>query len=210
MKTPPQPRLPRATERAHDLVRSRLRPGDTALDATVGNGHDTLFLAALVGETGRVIGFDIQTEAIDATRRRLDEAGLGARVALHWRSHDSLAEVLEPDRKVHVAMFNLGYLPGGDKTVITRPETTIHALTEILDRLADGGLVTVVVYPGHPGGDAEARAVVEFAGSLDRGIFTIVCPDALDPADHRPFLVVIERRESVSPRKGAKDRKNSH
>ncbi|MCB1093584.1 MAG: methyltransferase domain-containing protein, partial [Verrucomicrobiae bacterium] len=82
-----KPRLPRATEMAHRLLAERLRPGDLAIDATVGNGHDTVFLAEAVGQAGQVIGFDIQPIAIEATRHRLSEAGLSDRVELHTECH---------------------------------------------------------------------------------------------------------------------------
>ncbi|MFM1891187.1 MAG: hypothetical protein RLZ44_264 [Pseudomonadota bacterium] len=136
-----------------------LRPGDLAVDATVGNGHDTLFLANTVGAGGRVIGFDIQPAALAAARARLTAAGLAARVELHLSGHQQLADYLPPGQRLAVAMFNLGYLPGADKACITRPETTAQALTAAWAALRPGGLVSVLVYIGHPGGREELAAV---------------------------------------------------
>lgn len=146
--------LPRVTELVHELVSRRLHPGDAAIDATVGNGHDTLFLAHCVGPAGRVDGFDIQLEAIAATRLRTD--GL-PQVRLHACGHETMAELVTGP--VSAVLFNLGYLPSGDKDVVTRRDTTLAALDSSLALLAEQGILSVVVYPGHPGGREEADAV---------------------------------------------------
>jgi SAM-dependent methyltransferase len=145
----------------HDFVRD----GHTAVDATCGNGHDTLLLARLVGPDGSVFGFDIQQQALIETGRRVAEAKLSNRVTLLLAGHENLAEhVTGP---VQVVLFNLGYCPGGDRCVITRPETTALALEQALHLLVPGGIVLVTVYPGHHGGDEEGRAVENWAAGLD-------------------------------------------
>jgi len=174
---------------AHRLLRERLRPGDLAVDATVGNGHDTEFLADCVGPSGRVIGFDVQPEAIEAARRKLDSHPW---VTLHRCGHERLDErVSEP---LHGVTFNLGYLPGGERAVITRPETTLTALTAAVELLADTGLITIVVYTGHDGGDAEAQAVETWAAELDGARFAAARYQFLNRRNSAPFLLVVERR----------------
>ncbi|MEM9284053.1 MAG: class I SAM-dependent methyltransferase, partial [Verrucomicrobiota bacterium] len=148
MPAPSPKRLPRVTEMAHALIKERLGPGDRAIDATVGNGHDTLFLADCVGKKGEVIGFDLQPEAIRSTRQRL---GSCDHVVLHEKGHELLAS--HTGGLVHAITFNLGYLPGGDKSIITQPDTTLKALVASLECLDPRGLLTVVAYPGHTGGD---------------------------------------------------------
>jgi predicted methyltransferase len=155
--------LPWPTELAHDLVRRCLRPGETAVDATAGNGHDTEFLARQVGPGGRVIGFDVQARAIEATRSRLDGLGEAPEIVLCEESHVRLAE-RTPDG-VGAVMFNLGYLPGGDRRVTTERAGTLAALEAAWTKLRPGGVMTVVCYPGHEHGAGEAAAVVEWAGS---------------------------------------------
>lgn len=153
----------RLTELAHERWRAVLRPGDTAVDATVGNGHDTLVLARLVGPTGRVIGFDVQPDALFAARQRLDDAGfLDAR--LYFDDHRKIAEFVTGS--VRVVCFNLGYLPGGDKTVTTRRESTIPAIAAAASILVPGGVLTVIGYRGHPGGTEETDAVREKLNSM--------------------------------------------
>lgn len=133
-----------------------------AIDATAGNGHDTVFLAGLVGPAGRVVGFDLQAAAIESAQNRLRHAGLLERVSLHTVGHENMEDLIGPPenlRPVTAVMFNLGYLPGGDKRLTTRTETTLHALEAAARLLAPGGVLSVVGYTGHPGGGAETAAV---------------------------------------------------
>jgi len=159
----------RLTDVAKSAVQSCLRPGDIAIDATVGNGHDTRFLVECVGATGRVYGFDLQPAALKATALRLDAAGLAPAVLCH-ASHARMRQTL-PDLSpgtVGVVMFNLGYLPGGDKQFITRVDSTLAALEDALMLLKPGGLVTVISYPGHTGGDEELAGILGWLERLDR------------------------------------------
>ncbi len=154
--------------RAHQLLAEVLGEGDRAIDATVGNGHDTLFLAERVGESGRVYGFDIQAAAIDAAWARLDAAGLADRVSLQQAGHEAMSVVLDGSLQgqVRAVVFNLGYLPGGDKGRTTAAATTIAALQQALTFLAPGGLISILAYVGHPGGMAEAEQVKAWAAGL--------------------------------------------
>lgn len=185
--------LPRAVALSHQWLRECLRPGDSALDGTVGNGHDTVFLAEEVGPSGRVYGFDIQPVAIDTARRRLMEQDLLERATLFPACHSTLGECVEGP--LRGGLFNLGYLPGGgDKQIITRPSTTLAALEGATDRLSAGGRVVVVIYPGHPGGKEEAEAVESWASALSQETFTVVSYRFLNQANRPPYLVAIERR----------------
>lgn len=178
------------------LLEDRLHEGAITVDATVGSGYDTAFLAERVGATGRVFGFDVQREAIERTRERLAEFDLLDRADLHETGHQRMLEVLPHAHvgNVRACTFNLGYLPGSDKQVITRPETTLPALDAALRSLAVGGLVTVVAYTGHPGGAEEAAAVVEWAERLDRERAEVGRYRPLNSAGPAPELVVIEKQ----------------
>lgn len=179
----------RATELAHILMRKTLMDGDWALDATAGNGHDTLFLAQCVGPTGRVFGFDVQAAAIAQTARRVD----GHRqVTLFQAGHETLAAHLPEGAQLGGAMFNLGYLPGGPRAIITRAETTCAALAQTLERLRIGGLLTLVLYPGHAGGDSEAEAVRAYVKSLGDAV-TIARFARINCQRKTPELLAIER-----------------
>ena len=185
--------MPRATELAHLLLSRSIRPGDCVVDATVGNGHDTLFLAQCVGASGCVIGFDVQETAIEAAARRL---GDHPQVTLICKSHEHLSVSLPDDARGRLAavMFNLGYLPGAEKTITTRAETTLAALEQALAEIKAGGVVTLIVYPGHPGGAEEADAVRSHAENLPP-MFSASSFLRLNARSSAPGLVTIERLE---------------
>jgi len=153
-------RLP-LTVLAHRAVAEVAGPGAIVIDATAGNGHDTCFLAGLVGPAGQVYAFDIQPAAIDAARQRLETRGLATRVTLIHAGHQEMTDRLPASTQGRVAacMFNLGYLPGSDKRLATRPQTTLQALQLAVARLMPGGVLTIIAYPGHPGGADESAAV---------------------------------------------------
>ncbi|MEF8981897.1 tRNA (mnm(5)s(2)U34)-methyltransferase [Thiohalorhabdus sp.] len=165
-----------------------LRPGDLALDATAGNGHDTAFLAQRVGPSGRVLAVDVQAEAVAAAAQRLRADGLADRVDLRRADHADLAELAPASRRgrFRAAVFNLGYLPGQEGDRITRPATTLGALDATFRLLGPGGRLAVVAYPGHAGGEEEAEAVASWARSAAE-------------AGHR-VLAVGRWRRGLSPR----------
>ena len=156
----------RLTERAHQIVAQVLQLGDVAIDATVGNGADTEFLAKRVGPSGRVLGIDIQYQAIDCAAHRLKTAGL-TNVDLHQADHaELLPQQTELQGRVSAVMFNLGYLPHGDPTITTQSRTTVSALNATLPLLRPGGVLTILAYPGHPGGAEEHTAVAQWVAAL--------------------------------------------
>ena len=155
-------------ETAHTVVQNHLSSGGFAVDATLGNGHDTLFLAQTVGEHGHVFGFDIQSKAVDTTNQRLQQHGLAPRATLYHASHADMLEKIPKSMqgKIQALMFNLGYLPGADKSLITQSASTLQALTASLVLLAKGGVITVMAYPGHTGGDQESETLAAWCADL--------------------------------------------
>ena len=160
---------PQLTRIAQDRVAEVLRDGSLAVDATVGNGHDTLFLARQVGPSGRVWGFDVQADTLARVQAQLEQCDLAGRVQLLHTGHEHLATALPDDAlgRLAAVMFNLGYLPGGDKQLTTRPDTTLQALAASVANLRPGGLLSVVVYRGHAGGQQEADAVADWLRGCD-------------------------------------------
>jgi tRNA A58 N-methylase Trm61 len=142
----------------HHLLRAHLVPGDVAIDATVGNGNDTVVLAELVGPTGTVVGFDVQQVALDVATAKLAKAGLTA--TLHRCGHETMLNVIPPalHGRVRAVTFNLGYLPGSDHTVTTMAVSTVAAIDAARHVLAPDGLITVVCYR-HEEGQRELDAV---------------------------------------------------
>jgi len=165
-----------------------VKPGDVVIDATAGNGHDTLFLAEVVGGQGQVHSFDVQYEALLSTRERLAKEVVEARIRYHLSCHARLRFHVTSASAV---MFNLGYLPGTDQVTITRTSSTIEALQQASELLTPGGIITCVCYPGHPGGLEEAEAVMDWASSHAE-FSKVTLPDEKDRLNGRPFLVSLE------------------
>ena len=187
----------RLTQKVHDILEEVLRSGDLAIDATTGNGHDTLKMASLVGSTGEVVGIDIQETAIASTRVRLESMGFTDRLRLVRADHAAFLgnPGFPPDRRAGAIVFNLGYLPGSNKEIITRPETTIEALSSGLRLLRPDGVLLVTAYRGHPGGLAEATAVETWGCSLAPAVWSVHChePSSSPGASLPPILWVIRR-----------------
>ena len=156
---------PHPTDLLHTILLGEIHEGDLAIDATAGNGHDTLFLAREVGETGTVIAFDIQAAAIEATRNRLESEKFIERVTLFQKSHCELS-THAAHGSVKVIVFNLGYLPGADRNIATTTPDTLEALAASTRLLKPGGILAVICYPGHSEGAKESMAVESFFHSL--------------------------------------------
>jgi SAM-dependent methyltransferase len=191
-RAPKKETLRGAVTLSHFYLRQRVRPGDLVLDATCGNGLDTLLLAELVGEGGRVWAFDLQPRAIEATRELLDGHGRLGSVELIEAGHERLGEFV-PDGLAAV-VFNLGYLPGGGANpLITAPDSTVSALQQAAQLLKPGGLITVSLYTGHPGGPEEALAVEQWGAELSPKKFNVWCSRQLNRPGIAPYLVLVER-----------------
>lgn len=185
---------------AHRLVTNALSPGGIAVDATVGNGHDTVVLSEAVGGEGCVYGFDVQDEAIARTKDRLETETASAKIHLHQVGHEEMAAHLPEEQhgRVGAVMFNLGYLPGSDSSRTTRPKTTVSALSAAVELLRPGGVVTIVIYTGHDGGPEEADAVDTWATALSQQAFDVLSYRFMNRKNNPPRLVAIEKRREDS------------
>ncbi|WP_257351549.1 class I SAM-dependent methyltransferase [Pseudalkalibacillus decolorationis] len=177
------------------LLQNVIEDGDIVIDATVGNGHDTLFLADLVGPNGMVYGFDVQKKAIEATNRLLADYGYTRQITLFHESHAHVKRNIpvEEHGTIKSAIFNLGYLPGSDKKVITRPDSTLQAIQGLLEIIAVGGLIIVVVYHGHEGGKEEKDALLSYLSNLDQKVAHVLRYQFINQKNDPPFLIAIEK-----------------
>ena len=185
------------TRTAHACVTQALQPivqanaPCVALDATCGNGNDTLFLLQL-GVT-QVIGFDLQQEAIAQTKQRC-QAFVPPRLILHQCGHEHLGQHIP--NTIHCAMFNLGYLPHADSAIITQTETTLSAIQQAYEALAPGGIMSILCYRGHGGGPEETAAVSSQLDELSRPKnFTLTRYDANSATEQTPVLFILQHHE---------------
>lgn len=184
------------TELAHKIVRRVIRAGDIVVDATAGNGHDTVFLGRLVGNQGTVIAIDLQQAAVASTTARVQEADISGRVSVYCENHANLGERMKSAvGKVAAVMFNLGYLPGSGKAIITRPESTREALMAAAQLLRPQGVITVIAYRGHEGGQAEAKEVTNTAEKYREEGFEVEVIESDPKNQESPMMTVIRRRK---------------
>jgi cyclopropane fatty-acyl-phospholipid synthase-like methyltransferase len=177
------------------ILEQVIQEGDTVVDATMGNGLDTLFLASRVGPTGAVLAYDVQEEAVTKTRQRLEEEGYLGQARLLLKGHETVAEELEQlDSPITAAMFNLGYRPGGDKDIVTEPTTTIQALYALRQSLKKNGVITLVIYPGHDEGKIEKEALLQEISSWDQNDYQILQYQFINQKNDPPFLVAILKK----------------
>jgi len=186
--------MPPVTAQAHDVIRSVVRPGETVIDATAGNGHDTRFLAQLVGPRGRVYAIDLQPLALQRAQETMPAEGQ-SQVTWIEGDHARLLELIpEPQHgQIAAVMFNLGYLPGAHKAIVTTSVTTRAAVEAALAVLRPGGVITIIAYTGHAGGAEEASALDELLTGLSPSMYDIE-RGPIDPAKiHPPRLSVIRK-----------------
>jgi predicted methyltransferase len=176
---------------SHLLIRQFIRSGDHVIDATCGNGHDTLMLAELVGARGKVWAFDIQRTAIDNTLARLAQAHWGENTELIHASHETItAHVNGP---INGIMFNLGYLPSGDRSLVTRPESTLAGLEQSLKILAPGGIIAITIYSGHDGGACERSALEARLLHIPPNDFHVWRMGQMNVPGDAPYFILIQK-----------------
>ncbi|MBR3741569.1 MAG: class I SAM-dependent methyltransferase [Clostridia bacterium] len=180
---------------AADILRQAISPGDTVIDATMGNGRDTLFLCQLVGEAGRVYAFDVQAQAVENTKKRLEEAGVLSRASLFCLGHEYMREKVS--FPISATVFNLGWLPGGDHSVTTHWETTLKAVESVLSLLKPMGVLVICAYPGHSEGDRERAALTDFLSALPPQRFNVLHQEFLNAGPGAPECFVIQKQQNA-------------
>ena len=168
--------------------------GDIVVDATMGNGYDTKYLAEKVVENGLVYSFDVQEEAIKSTKKRLEKADLIDRVNLILDGHQNMDMYV--NKEVSCVMFNLGYLPRAKHQVITKPETTLEAIKKSLELLKPNGIVSIAIYTGHEGGMEECDEVFGYVSKLDQSEYSVLNCNFVNQINHPPRLIMIEKKNN--------------
>ncbi len=178
------------TEWCHHFIREHVKEGDLCIDATAGNGNDTLLLCELVGDTGTVLAFDIQEEAIAHTKERLEKAGVAKRAQVHLESHVKMGAYVQ-EASVSCIVFNFGYLPGGDHSLATKKETSVKAVREGLKLLKKGGMMSLCIYSGGDSGFEERDALLEAVKNLDGKQYLVIASAYYNRPNNPPIPVMI-------------------
>lgn len=173
---------------AHHLMRSYITKDDLVVDMTMGNGYDTLFLAHI---SKYVYAFDIQKQALESTQKRLDQNNI-TNVKLILDSHEHIDQYVS---QYNYVIYNLGYLPNGDKSITTISQTTLASLKTVLNDLISGGIVFMVIYPGHEEGKKESECLEDYFKTIDHRFFKVVKTHLPYQHLNPPYLVMIYKKE---------------
>ncbi len=176
------------------VISENVREGDICIDATAGRGNDTLFMAQLVGESGHVTAFDIQQDAVDSTKKLLEENGVSHRADVLLKSHSEM-DALFDEGSVSCITFNFGWLPKGDHSVSTKKETSIEAIEKGLCLLKKDGIMTLIIYYGRDTGFEERDAILEYLPTIDSEKYTVLEMPFVNRPNCPPIPIIIMRDE---------------
>lgn len=181
----------------HRMLAAQAKPGGAYLDATCGNGHDTLFLCKLAGPGGRVLGLDIQPRAVEATNARLAAAGCAEVGRAVLGDHAALLDFVAPESQDGI-VFNFGWLPGADHAVHSTAGASVQALKAALTALRPGGLLAAVLYSGRVIGSDEKQAALAFFRALPLTQYTVLVCEFANWADTAPLPVFVWKKPAGS------------
>lgn len=175
---------------AHKFMAEHISPGDFCIDATAGKGRDTAFLCSLVGPHGRVLAMDIQPQAVSSTKQLIDSLGFSDIVRVVLDSHENMENYAD-ENSADGIMFNLGWLPGGDHNIFSKPDTTIKAINSALRILKPGGVMTICIYFGRECGYDERDRLLEFFPTIDQKKYTVIVSQFVNRRGDVPIPVFI-------------------
>ena len=169
-----------------------VQKGDVVVDATMGNGYDTVYLGNLVGEEGKVYAFDVQEEALKSTKKKVERDNMTSRVELILDGHQNMDKYVK--ESVSCVVFNLGYLPRAKHVVITKPDTTLEAIKKSLALLKPNVIISIAAYIGHEGGMEEKDFICEYLNSLNQNEFNVLHMEFTNQINNPPQLILIEKK----------------
>lgn len=189
--------LTKTTDLAMYMTAGYIDEGDLVIDATCGNGNDTVLLSNAVGPEGAVIAFDIQEKAVDATRKLLKEERIENTVVVNdsFTNMEEYVETDDEDECPQAVIFNLGYLSGGDKDITTKTEDTLDGISVALELIRTGGVVTCTLYSGHEEGAKEKEAVLAMAKALPQDKYHVVYMNMYNQPNDPPEILMITKKK---------------
>ncbi len=178
---------------SHQFMKEHIPLGGVCIDGTAGKGRDTLFLAQLVGESGRILAFDIQSEAVEATKSLLSEHKI-ENTEVFLACHSTMADYAE-ENTVDAIMFNFGWLPGGDHNRFSHGKTSCLAIEKGLGLLKTGGVMSLCLYCGKETGFEEKESVLDYVKSLDQSRYSVLLADFINRKNNPPVVVFITKEK---------------
>ena len=181
------------THWCHEVVRSQAKKGGRYIDATMGNGHDTLLLCELAGEKGEVLAFDIQEQALEHTKELLDSHGIRGNVRLLLNGHEHMTKYAKKE-SISLICFNFGYLPGGDHEIATKAQTSLLAVESGLSLLEHGGMMSLCIYSGGDTGFEEKEMLLAYLRELSPKEYTVIVNEYYNRRNHPPTPVFVWKK----------------
>lgn len=174
------------------FICKNLKKGSTAIDATMGRGNDTLTLCKLVGKKGKVLAFDIQSEALESTKKLLLDHKTYEVATLILDGHENMHKYAN-EESIDCITFNFGYLPKGDHSICTKPKTSILAVQQALKLLKVGGVISLCIYHGGDTGFDEKNSLLSYIKTIDCHKYTVFMGDFINRPNNPPIFVGIVR-----------------
>ena len=175
---------------SHRFIQRHLPRGGFAIDATAGNGGDTLLLCETVGKEGRVLAMDIQPQAVENTQKLLAEKGWQENAQVVLDSHANLLQYTQPE-SADCVVFNFGWLPGGSHEIFTQKESSLEAIRQGLECLKPGGIMSLCVYYGRNNGYEERDAILDYVRGLDHRRYTVMVVEFANRINDPPIPIWI-------------------
>lgn len=181
------------TEWSHELFKLQVKSEGLYIDATMGNGYDTLFLCELAGESGKVLAFDVQKQAIMCTTKLLQEHHVENRAELYLDSHENMGKYAEPET-VDGIYFNFGYLPNGNHKLATKAEISVKAIQKGLELLKKGAVMALCIYSGGDTGFEEKNQILECLKHLDSRKYVVIVNHYYNRINNPPIPAFVVKK----------------
>lgn len=163
------------------------------IDGTTGNGNDIYRIVSNKHFKGHAYGFDIQEQAILNTNKKLENIDQNQFTLIN-DSHANINQYIDSTITIHGAIFNLGYLPGGDHSITTQGESTLKSVEFISNQLVKGGQIILVVYSGHESGKAESKQILNALSDYPQDDYQVLTYQFINQINHPPYVIILEKR----------------
>lgn len=174
------------------IIKEHIKPDSICVDGTMGNGYDTSFMRSFLTGNGFIYAFDIQKQALEETQRKLELENQFSKVQLIHDGHENIDQYIQGP--LDLVVYNLGYLPKGDKAITTTDDKSLESLKKAMKLLKKNGLIIMTVYPGHEAGKVELEVISNFLKTVSQKTYGVMRVDFYNYVNNPPVVFLIERR----------------